>query len=113
MSQKHGVASIVSHEYAHQFFGNTVSPQWWEFIWLNEGFATLYAYHAVHLVYPEWRVTELMEVSTCQSVMEMDAYETTRPMNYYVEDSAVIMSVFDSIAYSKCEDVAVSKFPFN
>ena len=38
--QKERVAEVVYHEIAHMWFGNLVTMQWWDDLWLNESFET-------------------------------------------------------------------------
>ena len=56
---KERVATIVQHELAHQWFGNLVTMDWWEGLWLNEGFATWMASYSCNHFFPEWKVWEL------------------------------------------------------
>jgi aminopeptidase N len=94
------VASIISHEIAHQWFGNLVTMKWWDDIWLNEGFATWMANKPLARWKPEWKV-ELNDAEDTQSALGLDALRSTRAIRTRVETSEQINEVFDGIAYEK------------
>ena len=50
------IASMLAHEMAHQWFGDLVTMQWWDDIWLNEGFATWMANKPLAAAQPEWHI---------------------------------------------------------
>lgn len=54
--QKNRIAYVVAHELAHQWFGNLVTMDWWNELWLNEGFATWVGWLAVDYLHPDWKV---------------------------------------------------------
>lgn len=53
---KQRVAQVVAHEIAHMWFGNLVTLEWWDDLWLNEGFARFIEYKGQNDVYPEWNM---------------------------------------------------------
>lgn len=100
--QKWSGVGVIAHELAHQFFGDTVTCEWWDTIWLNEGFATLFEYHLVGMLYPEWRVRDMFNLRTLQSVFRNDAREVTRAMTKPISGTpAEISGAFDYVVYAK------------
>jgi aminopeptidase N len=98
------VASIISHEIAHQWFGDLVTMKWWDDIWLNEGFATWMANKPLAAWHPEWQV-DLDDVEETQVAVSTDALRTTRPIRTKVDTPDEINEVFDGIAYQKTASV--------
>jgi aminopeptidase N len=94
------VASVISHELAHQWFGNLVTMKWWDDIWLNEGFATWMANKPVAAWKPEWNL-HLTDAEDTQGALGLDALRSTRAIRTKVETPDEINEVFDGIAYEK------------
>ena len=94
------VAAIISHEIAHQWFGNLVTMKWWDDIWLNEGFATWMANKPLADWRSDWR-TDLDDVEATQAALGLDALRSTRPIRTRAETPQEINELFDAIAYEK------------
>lgn len=93
---------VMSHELAHQFFGDSVTCKWWDVIWLNEGFATLFEFHLTGIMYPHWNMRHFFNLRKLHNAFRYDGVQR-RPMTYAVETLAQISNAFDTIAYDKCE----------
>ena len=101
------ILKTVAHELGQQFFGNAVTCKWWNQIWLNEGFATLFEYLLVDNVYPKMRMQDYFNVQKLQNALKVDALETTRAILSDAETPAGISGLFDRIAYDKCKSCDV------
>ncbi|XP_076831506.1 glutamyl aminopeptidase isoform X2 [Brachyhypopomus gauderio] len=100
-NNKQRVASVISHELVHQWFGNTVTMDWWDDLWLNEGFASFFEYVGVDKAEHSWGMRDMMLVDDVFPVMVDDALLSSHPVIVEVSTPAEITSVFDAISYSK------------
>uniref|UniRef100_A0A3Q3XEG3 Aminopeptidase n=1 Tax=Mola mola TaxID=94237 RepID=A0A3Q3XEG3_MOLML len=98
---KQRVASVIAHELVHQWFGNIVTMDWWDDLWLNEGFASFFEYIGVEEAEKDWGMRDIMIISDVLPVMIDDALLSSHPIIVNVSTPAEITSVFDSISYSK------------
>ena len=94
------IAAVLAHEIAHQWFGDLVTMQWWDDIWLNEGFANWMMSKPLKEWRPDWKV-ELDEVERQPRAMGLDALRATRPIRSKASTPAEISELFDPIAYEK------------
>ncbi len=98
------VATVIAHEIAHQWFGDLVTMQWWDDIWLNEGFATWMENKAVAAWKPDWHL-ELDDAQGTTGSLSVDGLKNTRPIHQAAETPAQIQELFDGIAYGKAAAV--------
>ncbi len=91
---------VVSHELSHQWFGDLVSPAWWDDIWLNESFANWMGYRIGDAWRPDLKIG-VQALAEGFAAMDTDALEVGRPIHQHIATNAEIDSAFDSITYGK------------
>lgn len=102
LDMKMQVATVITHELAHQWFGDLVTMKWWDDLWLNESFANMMEYVAVDALQPDWHIWELFQESEAPAALQRDATDGVQSVHVAVENPAEIDSIFDSaIVYAK------------
>ncbi|MCJ2178642.1 M1 family metallopeptidase [Novosphingobium album (ex Hu et al. 2023)] len=98
--QQRDFGVIVGHELGHQWFGDLVTPAWWDDIWLNESFANWIGYRIGDAWRPDLGIMG-DALSDGFRAMETDALLAGRPVRQPIETNTRIDSAFDSITYGK------------
>jgi len=100
-SNKQWVAIVIAHEFAHQWFGNLVTMEWWNDLWLNEGFASFMEYLCVDDIFPAWQMMDQFVTSHVQRSLVSDSHSDSHPISVPVKDPKEVNSIFDAISYDK------------
>ncbi len=94
------IAEVITHELAHQWFGNWVTMVWWDDLWLNEAFATWMAFKIVDAWRPEWRLWLDFDQGKA-AAFNLDALRSTHPVRGEVLNAEAAAEAFDLITYEK------------
>jgi aminopeptidase N len=94
------VGLVVTHEMAHQWFGDMVTLKWWDNTWLNEGFATWMENKPLEAWKPEWNMTQEVAADN-QGTLNLDSERTTRTIRAKADTPDEINEMFDGISYGK------------
>lgn len=99
--RKQWIALVVGHELAHQWFGNLVTMEWWTHLWLNEGYASFVEFLCVEHLFPEYDIWTQFVTDTYIRALELDALNSSHPIEIPVGHPSEIDEIFDDISYNK------------
>ena len=97
------LSGTMEHEMSHQWFGDLVTMQWWNDLWLNEAFASWISNKLVAGWHPEWRIAERRAAAI--TVFRADSLTTARKIRQPIEAAGDIGGAFDGITYGKGQAV--------
>ena len=95
------IAEIVSHEMAHMWFGDLVTMEWWDDLWLNESFASWMGNKAVDHIFPQWDMWTQFVFQDTNGGLNLDGLKNSHPIEVEVTNPAEIGELFDAISYNK------------
>ncbi|XP_067424282.1 glutamyl aminopeptidase isoform X2 [Emydura macquarii macquarii] len=79
-SNKQRVAAVIAHELVHQWFGNIVTMDWWDDLWLNEGFASFFEFMGVNAAETDWQMIDQVLTDDVLPVMKEDSLLSSHPI---------------------------------
>ncbi|MCI4346839.1 MAG: M1 family metallopeptidase [Thermoplasmata archaeon] len=91
----------ISHEIAHQWFGNLVTMRWWNDFWLNEAFATLMQATLDSTLYPELELWSDFQMRFSRWGLDGDAFTVTHPIRVEVQEPSELGQIADEVTYGK------------
>ncbi|KAJ1353380.1 hypothetical protein KIN20_009988 [Parelaphostrongylus tenuis] len=102
---KEYIALVICHEVAHQWFGNLVTMDWWNDLWLNEGFANYMEFRCVDRLFPDWNIMTRFYAENVALSHELDGLRSSRAISSHTFNQTNIMGLFDAISYHKASAI--------
>jgi puromycin-sensitive aminopeptidase len=99
------IVDVVAHELAHMWFGDLVTMDWWDGIWLNEAFASFMEMKATDAMHPEWKRWVSFGAVDRPWAFAVDALASTRPVEFEVGSPEEANEMFDALTYGKGSSV--------
>ncbi len=101
-SSRRFIATVIAHELSHQWFGNLVTMQWWNDLWLNESFANMMEYVAIDTLQPNWHMWEDFATNEVTAALRRDSLDGVQSVQADVNHPDEISTLFDpAIVYAK------------
>lgn len=101
-SSRRFIATVIAHELSHQWFGNLVTMQWWNDLWLNESFANMMEYVAIDALQPDWHMWEDFAMNEVTAALRRDSLDGVQSVQADVNHPDEISTLFDpAIVYAK------------
>ncbi|MBL8123628.1 MAG: peptidase M1 [Blastocatellia bacterium] len=94
-------ATLIFHETAHQWFGDTVTMRWFDDLWLKEGFATFTAYKALEKIMPEMNSWKVFYERIKQGAYQTDSTRGTTAIYQPIPNLSAAKSAYGNIVYNK------------
>jgi aminopeptidase N len=105
------LAKTISHEMAHMWFGDLVTMDWWNGLWLNESFASYMAYLALEKATDFENTWDSFYTGYKQWAYRMDDSVNTHAIELQVLSTGDALNNFDGITYGKGSSV-LKQLPF-
>ena len=101
-SSRRFIATVIAHELSHQWFGNLVTMQWWNDLWLNESFANMMEYVAIDALQSDWHMWEDFATNEVTAALRRDSLDGVQSVQADVNHPDEISTLFDpAIVYAK------------
>ncbi len=89
------LATVITHELAHQWFGNLVTMEWWDDLWLNEGFANWMQTYCAAALFPDWKMWEQYVSDDAERALGLDSLRSSHPIKVPIPRAEDVEQVWE------------------